>query len=197
VGVRPPIEGLDHPGVYTLRTVPDIDALGERELAYSPPYSSAKDPVNMLGFVAQNVLDGSMPQWQPQDLDQAMATTLVLDVRSQSEYDAGESAPARSAGVVASPGRGRGQVRSRNLQHGRVEGHAAACGLEYLSPPGVPSARLGPERARVRRRDHHVAACVGEAVQSRVFVVDALRSAGRYARRASSAMARSCSCISP
>ncbi|HZW44447.1 MAG TPA: FAD-dependent oxidoreductase [Dermatophilaceae bacterium] len=65
------------------------DDLAELELAYAPPYGSAKDPVNMLGFVAQNVLDGTMPQWQAQDLDHAMATTLVLDVRSPSEFAEG------------------------------------------------------------------------------------------------------------
>lgn len=65
------------------------DDLAELELAYAPPYGSAKDPVNMLGFVAQNVLDGTMPQWQAQQLDEAMATTLVLDVRSRSEFAEG------------------------------------------------------------------------------------------------------------
>ncbi|WP_407343310.1 FAD-dependent oxidoreductase [Pengzhenrongella phosphoraccumulans] len=62
------------------------DDLAELELAYAPPYGSAKDAVNMLGFVAQNVLDGTMPQWQALDLDKALATTLVLDVRSRAEY---------------------------------------------------------------------------------------------------------------
>jgi len=65
------------------------DDLAELELAYAPPYGSAKDPVNMLGFVAQNVLDATMPQWQGQDLDQAMATTLLLDVRSRAEFAEG------------------------------------------------------------------------------------------------------------
>ena len=65
------------------------DDLAELELAYAPPYGSAKDAVNMLGFVAQNVLDGTMPQWQAEDLDKAVATTLVLDVRSRSEFHAG------------------------------------------------------------------------------------------------------------
>ncbi|TRW44085.1 FAD-dependent oxidoreductase [Georgenia yuyongxinii] len=64
------------------------DDLAELELAYAPPYGSAKDPVNMLGFVAQNVLDGTMPQWQAWDLDEILATTLVLDVRSRTEFDA-------------------------------------------------------------------------------------------------------------
>ncbi|QDB78942.1 pyridine nucleotide-disulfide oxidoreductase [Georgenia wutianyii] len=65
------------------------DDLAELELAYAPPYGSAKDPVNMLGFVAQNVLDGTMPQWQPGDLDDVRATSLVLDVRSPPEHAAG------------------------------------------------------------------------------------------------------------
>jgi NADPH-dependent 2,4-dienoyl-CoA reductase/sulfur reductase-like enzyme/rhodanese-related sulfurtransferase len=70
------------------------DDLAELELAYAPPYGSAKDPVNMLGFVAQNVLDGTMPQWQAQDLDQAMADTLILDVRSRTEFAEGHLAGA-------------------------------------------------------------------------------------------------------
>jgi NADPH-dependent 2,4-dienoyl-CoA reductase/sulfur reductase-like enzyme/rhodanese-related sulfurtransferase len=70
------------------------DDLAELELAYAPPYGSAKDPVNMLGFVAQNVLDGTMPQWQAQDLDKALATTLLLDVRSRSEFAKGHLAGA-------------------------------------------------------------------------------------------------------
>jgi NADPH-dependent 2,4-dienoyl-CoA reductase/sulfur reductase-like enzyme/rhodanese-related sulfurtransferase len=65
------------------------DDLAELELTYAPPYGSAKDAVNMLGFVAQNALDGTMPQWQAEDLDKAMATTLVLDVRSRTEFAAG------------------------------------------------------------------------------------------------------------
>ena len=65
------------------------DDLAELELAYAPPYGSAKDPVNMLGFVAQNVLDGTMPQWQAWDLDDVRENTLVLDVRSRREYERG------------------------------------------------------------------------------------------------------------
>ena len=46
-------------------------------------------PVVAESVVAQNVLDGTMPQWQAQDLDEVMAHTLVLDVRSRSEYAEG------------------------------------------------------------------------------------------------------------
>ncbi|WP_426594671.1 FAD-dependent oxidoreductase [Cellulomonas sp. McL0617] len=73
----------------SLRAGMAADDLAELELAYAPPYGSAKDPVNMLGFVAQNVLDGTMPQWHPSELDDVLADTLVLDVRSQGEFDAG------------------------------------------------------------------------------------------------------------
>lgn len=68
-----------------LRAGMTADDLAELELAYAPPYGSAKDPVNMLGFVAQNALDGTMPQWQAADLSVAMETTLILDVRSAKE----------------------------------------------------------------------------------------------------------------
>lgn len=72
-----------------LRAEMAADDLAELELAYAPPYGSAKDPVNMLGFVAQNVLDGTMPQWRAADLDDVLATSLVLDVRSRGEFDGG------------------------------------------------------------------------------------------------------------
>ncbi|GIG26737.1 FAD-dependent oxidoreductase [Cellulomonas denverensis] len=72
-----------------LRAGMTADDLAELELAYAPPYGSAKDPVNMLGFVAQNVLDGTMPQWHAADADRVLADSLVLDVRSRAEYDRG------------------------------------------------------------------------------------------------------------
>ena len=41
------------------------DALADLELAYAPPFSSAKDPVNMLGYMAENVLSGSATSSSP------------------------------------------------------------------------------------------------------------------------------------
>lgn len=72
-----------------LRADMTADDLAELELAYAPPYGSAKDPVNMLGFVAQNALDGTTPQWHPTDLDDVLADTLVLDVRTTAEFERG------------------------------------------------------------------------------------------------------------
>jgi NADPH-dependent 2,4-dienoyl-CoA reductase/sulfur reductase-like enzyme/rhodanese-related sulfurtransferase len=67
-------------------TVADLVDL---DLAYAPPFGSAKDPVTMAGLVGQNVLDGVVRLWQAADLDAVRADALVLDVRRQDEWDAG------------------------------------------------------------------------------------------------------------
>lgn len=61
--------------------------LADLPLAYAPPYSSAKDPVNLLGYVAQNVMDGitRTRQWH----EVAGADRLVLDVRDPGEHARG------------------------------------------------------------------------------------------------------------
>ncbi|MCX4266996.1 MAG: CoA-disulfide reductase, partial [Firmicutes bacterium] len=43
-------------------------ALKDIDLAYAPPYSSAKDPVNMAGFIAENVVTGKLRQFFYEDL---------------------------------------------------------------------------------------------------------------------------------
>lgn len=68
-------------------TVYDLEKL---ELAYAPPYSSAKDPVNIAGYVAANILkgDGSIFHWDEiASLDPAKA--LLIDVRADMEYKLG------------------------------------------------------------------------------------------------------------
>jgi len=67
-----------------------IDDLTEIEHAYAPPYSSAKDPVNMAGFVAQNLLDGLVRSITWDELQQGNPEhTTLLDVRSPGEFAAG------------------------------------------------------------------------------------------------------------
>ncbi|TFG23460.1 MAG: pyridine nucleotide-disulfide oxidoreductase [Promethearchaeota archaeon] len=64
--------------------------LEELELAYAPPYGSAKDPVNMAGFVASNVLKGDMPIWQWDDLEEIKKNnSFILDVRTPDEFEIG------------------------------------------------------------------------------------------------------------
>ncbi|MBO0869855.1 MAG: FAD-dependent oxidoreductase [Micromonosporaceae bacterium] len=73
-----------------LRAGMTVDDLADLELAYAPPFGSAKDPVNMAGFLAQNVLHGDVRLWYPEELPAlAEAGALLLDVRSAAEYRAG------------------------------------------------------------------------------------------------------------
>ncbi|HZK05559.1 MAG TPA: FAD-dependent oxidoreductase [Actinomycetaceae bacterium] len=65
------------------------DDLADLDLTYAPPFGSAKDAVNMLGFTAQNILDGTMPVWYAEDLDEARRSGLILDVRSVAEFGSG------------------------------------------------------------------------------------------------------------
>jgi len=67
-----------------------VHQLADLELAYAPPYGSAKDPVNLAGMIGQNVLAGDMPlaQW-PELADLHPATTLLLDVRTAEERQKG------------------------------------------------------------------------------------------------------------
>ena len=64
--------------------------LADLELAYAPPFGSAKDPVNMLGYVAQNALSGldEIVQWWELDTRRAAGATLI-DVRTREEFAAG------------------------------------------------------------------------------------------------------------
>lgn len=63
-----------------------VSDLAQMELCYAPPYNSAKSPVNMLGFIASNVLDGLMSPAYAEDVKEG---DLVLDVRTPSEFAAG------------------------------------------------------------------------------------------------------------
>ena len=61
------------------------------DLAYAPPYSSAKDPVNMAGFMIDNIANGTMKQWYLEDFDQLPrdGSAILLDARTPEEYAAG------------------------------------------------------------------------------------------------------------
>lgn len=63
--------------------------LAELEHAYAPPYSSAKDPVNMAGFVAENILSEKSRIIQWRELAELPADTIRIDVRTHDEYKLG------------------------------------------------------------------------------------------------------------
>ena len=61
-----------------------VAELTQLELAYAPPFSSAKDPVNMAGFAAENVLTG-LTRFAPWDAPASMPEATLLDVREEVE----------------------------------------------------------------------------------------------------------------
>ncbi len=63
--------------------------LTELEHAYAPPYSSAKDPVNMAGFVAENILSGKVRVAQWDEVASLPEETIRLDVRTRAEFKLG------------------------------------------------------------------------------------------------------------
>ncbi|PYG01710.1 NADPH-dependent 2,4-dienoyl-CoA reductase, sulfur reductase [Georgenia satyanarayanai] len=67
----------------------EVADLIDLDLAYSPPYGQAKDAVNLVGMVGANVLDGTLRLWDARDVDEVLAGSLVLDVRSAGEVATG------------------------------------------------------------------------------------------------------------
>lgn len=66
------------------------DQLAAVELAYAPPYSSAKDPVNMLGYVADNMMSGKLETFQWSDIEVLKEkNAFFLDVREDFELATG------------------------------------------------------------------------------------------------------------
>ena len=74
--------------------------LADLELAYAPPFGSAKDPINMLGYIAENMMSGLLEtaQWSQIDEFEDRGFQLV-DVRTSSEYAAGSIPGAMSMPV--------------------------------------------------------------------------------------------------
>jgi len=67
-----------------------VDDLAELDLCYAPPYSSAKDPVNMVAFVAQNIIAGRLKPVYAAEVGQLKpADWYILDVRTEAEHTVG------------------------------------------------------------------------------------------------------------
>ena len=117
--------------------------LAELELAYAPPFGSAKDPVNMLGHIAENLRAGTSHSLQWHELAAALAEgAVLLDVRTEKEFAAGAISGAINIPVD--------ELRARldEIPEGPVVVHCAV-GLR-----GHTAARLLAQRGReVRNLD--------------------------------------------
>ena len=83
-----------------------VHDLQEFELAYAPPFSSAKDPVNMAGYVGSNILSGDVKAvYWDEAMNADMSRTFLLDAREPSEYEQGHIPNAVNIPL--------GQIRSR------------------------------------------------------------------------------------
>jgi hypothetical protein len=117
--------------------------LEEIELAYAPQFGSAKDPINMVGFVASNVIRGDHPQVHVDDWDCGMAgDSALIDVRTAPEFVSGQipGSDQHTPGRAARPPQ-RGSARSsrRRLLSGgdaRLHGRSRrpACGGRRREP---------------------------------------------------------------
>lgn len=109
--------------------------LADLELAYAPPFGSAKDAINMLGYISENIMSGLLETAQWSEIDEFVDRGFQLvDVRTASEYAAGNIPGAMSMPVD--------EIRSRvkeltnkdvlvNCQVGQ-RGHTAAMLLKEL-----------------------------------------------------------------
>jgi len=61
-----------------------VDDLAEAELCYAPQYGAARDPINHIGMIAQNFLEGD---YAPQSTPETLKEGIILDVRSDKEID--------------------------------------------------------------------------------------------------------------
>lgn len=67
-----------------------VHDLADIEHAYAPPYSSAKDPVNIAGMVAENILDGTTEMISWRDVARhSIGEMFLLDIRTRDEYQLG------------------------------------------------------------------------------------------------------------
>ena len=109
--------------------------LADLELAYAPPYGSAKDPVNMLGYIAENLISGLVKTAQWSEIEDFTSRGYkVIDVRTAGEFARGHIPGAINISVDEIRER-KSEITSKNLLvHCQVgqRGHTAALLLNEL-----------------------------------------------------------------
>lgn len=98
-----------------------VTDLAQLELAYAPPFSSAKDPVNMAGYVAENIITGKVKFMSVQEYDQVKDKVVTLDVTEPAEREI-----KKIEGSVHIPF---GQLRARKDELNREDTIVIYCGM--------------------------------------------------------------------
>ncbi|NLH18759.1 MAG: FAD-dependent oxidoreductase [Thermotogaceae bacterium] len=93
------------------------------ELSYAPPYGSAKDPVNIAGYVASNVLDGALEVFFPEDIQTADPSVVFLDVRDPEEQ-ALSALPVKNVQSIPLA-----QLRARLSELDRTKTYVTVCAI--------------------------------------------------------------------
>jgi NADPH-dependent 2,4-dienoyl-CoA reductase/sulfur reductase-like enzyme/rhodanese-related sulfurtransferase len=132
------IEGVDKRiDVIATAIRGDITApeLADLELAYAPPFGSAKDPVNMLGYMAENVISGLIETAQWNQIEEFRSKGYeLIDVRTEAEFDRG-TIPGAINMPVDSIRERKSEITNKNLlitcQVGQ-RGHTASLLLKEL-----------------------------------------------------------------
>ncbi len=107
--------------IYAGLSVFDLENL---DLAYAPPYSSAKDPVIMGGMIAANMIRGELDYALPQELDAyKKAGWVILDVRTDGEFKAGHIRGAKLLPVD--------ELRERYAELDPAKKYLVYCGVGY------------------------------------------------------------------
>ena len=107
--------------IYSGLTVFDLEDL---DLAYAPPYSSAKDPVILGGMIAANMVRGELDYALPQEIaDYKKAGWVLLDVRTDGEFKAGHIRGAKLLPVD--------ELRERYAELDPAKKYLVYCGVGY------------------------------------------------------------------
>jgi NADPH-dependent 2,4-dienoyl-CoA reductase/sulfur reductase-like enzyme/rhodanese-related sulfurtransferase len=113
--------------------------LQEIEHAYAPPFSSAKDPVNIAGFVAENILGSLVKIVHWHELDEAeLSRSFILDVRQPEEYKLGKIEGAKNIPLNSLRDRLNDLPRDRRIIIYCAAGLRAYLACRILSQSGFP-----------------------------------------------------------
>lgn len=106
-----------------IKTGMNVRDLTTFELSYAPPYGSAKDPVNIAGYVASNIIDGSLELYYPEDIHTADSSVVFLDVRDPEEQTL-SALPVKNLQSIPLA-----QLRSRLSELDRAKTYVTVCAI--------------------------------------------------------------------